>query len=265
MWIEELILENPKNYLCWNHRRVIASSNVSCTKASTELKLTERILKEDSKNYFAYAHRQWAINTFKYENLGLLTEEMRFTAKLLNEDIRNNSAWNQRFFIMQQRGKIDPILVKKEFNFVMEKIKLVNGNESSWNYLRGLLTTFGCKKLYQFQDVIEFCERMFYEEESKCPQIIAFLIDSRIEMILDDVINDSMLNAQKILELCKLMSTTYDKMRKNYWKFIYKQFYYDRVMKQREKNDFVNGGIKEDDSWKVKVGKKFIDENKLIT
>jgi hypothetical protein len=37
---------------------------------------------------------------------------------------------------MHQRGKIDPILVKKEFQFALEKIKIVNGNESAWNYLR---------------------------------------------------------------------------------------------------------------------------------
>jgi protein farnesyltransferase/geranylgeranyltransferase type-1 subunit alpha len=97
LWIEELILETPKNFLCWNHRKIIVESSPTCTKASTELKLTERIIKQNPKNYFAYAHRQFAINKFKFENLGLLTEEMRFSAELINEDIRNNSAWNQRF------------------------------------------------------------------------------------------------------------------------------------------------------------------------
>lgn len=265
LWIEELILEYPKNFICWNHRRIIASLNITCTNASTELKLTERILVNNSKNYFAYAHRQWAINTFKYQNLGLLTEEMRFTAELINEDIRNNSAWNQRYFIINQRGKIDFILIKKEFQFALQKIKMANFNESSWNYLRALLTKFGTKKLYQFQDAIDFCENEFYQEENECPQIIAFLIDYKIEMILDDVISDSLLNGQKVLELCNLMATRYDKIRKNYWKFVYKQFYYDKIMKQREKNDNVDdGGIKEDDSWKFKIGKKFSNDQSTI-
>lgn len=161
LWAEELILENPKNFLCWNHRRTIAKSNLSCTSASTELKLTERILEKDTKNYFAYAHRQWAINTFRFENLGLLSEEVRFTSQLINEDIRNNSAWNQRWFVMHQRCKIDHILVRKEFQFALEKIKIVIRNESAWNYLRGMLTTFGSKKLYQFEDVLEFCEEKY--------------------------------------------------------------------------------------------------------
>jgi hypothetical protein len=105
---------------------------------------------------------------------------------------------------------------------------------------------------------------MYFEEKTECSQIIAFLIDSKIEMILDDFVSDSLLNAQKILELCNLMASKYDKMRKNYWKFVYKQFYYDKVMKQREKNDFVNGGIKEDDSWKSKVGKNFAEGQSFI-
>lgn len=89
-------------------------------------------------------------------------------------------------------------------------------------------------------------------------------IDAKIEMILDDVLSDSLLNAQKIFELCNLMATEYDKIRRNYWKFVYKQFYYDKVIKRMEKNDVVGGGIKEDDSWKAKVGKKFIDEQNLM-
>ena len=35
---------------------------------SKELLLTEKILDLDAKNYHAWQHRQWAIETFKYAN-----------------------------------------------------------------------------------------------------------------------------------------------------------------------------------------------------
>lgn len=256
-WVEEIIIENPKNILSWHHRRIIANMSLSCVSISTELKLTERVLEHDTKNYFAFAHRQWSINTFKFENLGLLKEELQLTSKLLESDLRNNSAWNQRFFIMKQLGKFDFILVKKEFNFAFEKIKLAKANESSWNYLRGLLLNFGNKKLYQYQDIIDYCEYELVERKYLCTaQLVSFLIELKIEMILDDVINDSIVNCQKVYDLCSKMATRYDKLRKNYWKFVHKKFYFDKIMKRREKSDNFIGGIREDDSWKTKIGKK---------
>jgi protein farnesyltransferase/geranylgeranyltransferase type-1 subunit alpha len=257
VWIEEMILKYPKNFLGWYHRKLIANANLSCVTLACELRLTECVLQHDAKNYFAYNHRQWAINTFKYENLGLLKMESKFTAQLIDEDVRNNSAWSHRFFVIKQRGKCDPILVKNEMQYVLGKINEVNANESAWNYLRGLLTCFGTKKLYQFQDVIDFCEHEYFEKKNYTPQIVAFLIDVKIEMVLDDVMVDNMINAQKIYELCMAMASRHDKIRKNYWKYVYKQFYYDKIMKRMEKkDDEVQGGIKEDESWKEKIGKK---------
>jgi protein farnesyltransferase/geranylgeranyltransferase type-1 subunit alpha len=237
VWIEELILKQPKNFLCWFHRKIIANANLSCVTLASELRLTECVLKHDAKNYFAYNHRQFAINTFKFENLGLLKMESKFTAQLIEEDVRNNSAWNHRFYVMKQRGKCDPILIKNEMQFVLSKIKLVNDNESAWNYARGLLTFFGTKKLYQFQELIDFCEHEYFEEKNFKKEIVAFLIDVRIEMVLDETIADNLVNSQKIYELCMAMASRYDKIRKNYWKFVYKQFSFDKSMKRNERKD----------------------------
>lgn len=260
-WVEEIITENPKNALSWYHRKIIAGINLSCISIETESKLTDQIIQHDQKNYFAYSHRQWTINTFKFENLGLLKKELQYTTSLLDIDVRNNSAWNQRFFVMKQLGKYDFILVKSEFNFATDKIKKVIGNESAWNYLRGLLKTFGTKKLYQcMDDFIDYCERELLENKNCNAQIVAFLIEVKIEMILDDVINDSIVNCRKLYELCTVMASRFDKIRMNYWKFIYKQFQYDKMMKRKEKNDNSKGGVTDDDSWKSKLCKKNSDE-----
>lgn len=58
-----MILENPKNYQVWHHRRVIAEM---ISDGSKELDLTEKALANDSKNYHAWQHRQWALRKFKW-------------------------------------------------------------------------------------------------------------------------------------------------------------------------------------------------------
>ena len=85
---------------------------------------------------------------------------------------------------------------------------------------------------------------------------MAFLIEVKIELILDDVINDSIVNCRKLYELCMVMASRFDKIRMNYWKFIYKQFQYDKMMKRKAKKDDSKGGVTDDDSWKSKLCKK---------
>ncbi|XP_070491644.1 protein farnesyltransferase/geranylgeranyltransferase type-1 subunit alpha-like [Chironomus tepperi] len=178
---------------------------------------------------------------------------------MIKEDIRNNSAWNQRYFIINQRGKVDFPLVKNEFRYAFEKIKLANENDSSWNYIRGLLLNFGAKRLWQFQELVKYCEDEFYEKENTNRNIVAFLIDLKIEMILDDS-NDAneLLISQKIYNLCTLMGHKYDKIRKNYWQFVHKHFCFEKIIKRDTMNDSFNneGGVKKDDSWKGRFAKK---------
>jgi protein farnesyltransferase/geranylgeranyltransferase type-1 subunit alpha len=258
-WCEELIVENANNFLSWDHRRNIANSNLGCCTSTQEFSLTKRVLESNAKNYHAWSHRQWALNTFKYTNMGLLSDEMRFTERAINEDIRNNSAWNQRFFIMSQRGRTDFPLVKKEFKFALEKIKIVNGNESAWNYARGLLQTFGSKRLWQFQELIDYCEHEYNEKNNRGQHVLAFLIDSKIETVLDLYESNELTQTQKIYDLCNAMATKHDTMRKNYWRQVYKQFYYDKIMRRNEKSDMNvgdGGGVVQDESWKRKFGKK---------
>lgn len=257
-WSEEMIRDNPKNFHAWEHRRLLVNLNSNCCDASTELNLTEQLIEIDSKSYHAWQHRQWTIQTHKFSNFGLLTSELGFTEKILTDDVRNNSAWNQRFFIVKQRGRIDFHVVKKEFVFAVEKMKLAFDNESVWNYIRGLLEMFkALKKLQVYQDLISFIEHEFYEEKNHNRHLVGFLIDAKIEMILEFCESSEIVHTQKVFELCNLMAEKIDKIRHNYWKFVYKQFYFEKIkLRQQASDTGAAGGAKTDQTWRARIGKK---------
>lgn len=163
----KVMVENPKNYQVWHHRRVIVEW---LNDASEELNLTKTILRMDAKNYHAWQHRQWVIKEYKwvthihlfatrnfsqywdFRNLyelamnwrdsfnaySLFDNELVYIEKLIASDVRNNSAWNQRFFVLKYMGLENDALCG-EIHYVMNRIRIVKDNESSWNYLRGIL------------------------------------------------------------------------------------------------------------------------------
>lgn len=67
----------------------------------------------------------------------LFDNELEFVERLLEEDVRNNSAWNQRYFVIKNTTNFTPNVLEEEVNFTIGKIRMVVGNESAWNYLRG--------------------------------------------------------------------------------------------------------------------------------
>ena len=67
----------------------------------------------DQKNYHAWQHRQWVLQTFK-----LFEQELEYIDRLILDDIRNNSAWNQRFFVIQHRSGWSGDVVAKEVKLI---------------------------------------------------------------------------------------------------------------------------------------------------
>ncbi|XP_015608387.1 protein farnesyltransferase/geranylgeranyltransferase type-1 subunit alpha-like, partial [Cephus cinctus] len=128
-YVDVVIKHNSKNYQVWHHRRVIVEW---LQDASEELAFTEDILRKDAKNYHAWQHRQWCMKTFN-----LFDMELTYVERLLQEDVRNNSAWNQRYFVLSNTTKFESDVIEQEVDFALNKITLVKGNESAWNYLRG--------------------------------------------------------------------------------------------------------------------------------
>lgn len=76
---------------------------------SEELVVTRDVLREDSKNYHAWQHRQWAMATYqRWEG------ELEFVEQLIGEDVRNNSAWNQRYFVVTHTSSLTDEVVRRE-------------------------------------------------------------------------------------------------------------------------------------------------------
>lgn len=67
----------------------------------------------------------------------LFDKELEYVEQLLEEDIRNNSAWNQRYFVISNTTKFEQSIIDREIDFALNKIDIVKGNESAWNYLQG--------------------------------------------------------------------------------------------------------------------------------
>lgn len=80
--------------------------------------------------------------------------------RLIAQDVRNNSAWNQRYFVLNHTG-FPAEVIERELKYVMNRIQLVKNNESTWNFLRGLLE-HGTGKLDQHQEVRNCLYRVKY-------------------------------------------------------------------------------------------------------
>jgi len=216
-YITDIIHDNPKNYQVWHHRRVIVEW---LNDPSHELDLTEAILDVDAKNYHAWQHRQWAIQTYDlYDN------ELDYIDKLLSTDVRNNSAWNQRFFVLKHIG-LTPEVVQRELHYAMNRIRLIKNNESSWNFLRGLLE-YGDYSSAQFPDVETFTEDL-YKAGNRSPFLLAFLVDMYSEKTMRiyeaNSYDDPEIFARKVHELCDMLANHYDTIRYKYWKYVQQKF-----------------------------------------
>ncbi|XP_030382847.1 protein farnesyltransferase/geranylgeranyltransferase type-1 subunit alpha [Scaptodrosophila lebanonensis] len=207
-YLTEVIGQNAKNYQVWHHRRVIVEM---LNDASQELELTQNALDIDAKNYHAWQHRQWAIRTFN-----LYDDELPFVDRLICEDQRNNSAWNQRFFVLKHLG-FTPEVIQRELVYTMNRIRIIKGNESAWNYLVGVLRQSEDGLLSSYPEVLEFSEEL-YNAGNRSPYLLAFLIDVYQEQALQDGANEQL--ARKVYTLCDDMATKHDVIRRKYWQYV---------------------------------------------
>lgn len=101
----------------------------------------------------------------------------------------------------------------------MNRIRIVKNNESSWNYLKGILRKSDSGLLDQFPEVIEFCEEL-YNNNSRSPYLIAFLIDVYAEKCLKSTdTTEKEAFSRKVYSLCDDMSKKHDVIRRKYWQY----------------------------------------------
>ncbi|EGZ24299.1 hypothetical protein PHYSODRAFT_556892 [Phytophthora sojae] len=197
----DMALQNPKNYQIWHYRREICNM---MRDGSEEKALCEASIDIDSKNYHAWAHRQWAVKTF-----GLWDGELEYVDKLLLEDVRNNSAWNYRWFVLSNTSGLATAADRqREVDYALEKVSIAVHNESPWNYIRGLIrgheAAFAAQLKEKAQNIL-----------TATPDCI-FAAGLLVDLYAKEGTDDTVASATKLLET--LMNET-DRVRKAYWQF----------------------------------------------
>lgn len=180
--------------------------------ASKEKEFTKYVLLNDSKNYHAWQYRQWFVRKFS-----LFDGEIEYTKNLLLNDVRNNSAWNHRYYVMDKLGKLadkSSEEFQKEIDFVIEKIRIAPNNESSWNYLVGIL---GDANLNANETVNKLIDEFDESGEPLSSFHYAFKLD-QIMLKLEQHSDAALAN--QALDLANSLATVHDKIREKYWNYI---------------------------------------------
>jgi protein farnesyltransferase/geranylgeranyltransferase type-1 subunit alpha len=134
-----------------------------------------------------------------------------------------------------ERIGFTPEVLQRELQYTMNRIKLIKNNESSWNFLRGIIE-FNKSNISQFPEVEQFVEELF-TSGNRSPFLLAFLVDMYEEKTLKiyetNSYDDPELYARKVFELCDMLANHYDTIRYKYWKYVQQKF---QTSKERAKN-----------------------------
>lgn len=212
IFVEKMIEDEPKNYQVWHHLKTIVEW---LKDGSHDKQLTASVLSVDNKNYHAWQHRQWVIKEFN-----LWEGELEFTDAQIAMDIQNNSAWNHRYFVVTETKRYEePKWLEEEIRLVHKRIEQSPNNESSWSYLRGLLTlTFN--SISTHNETRRFCDKLQNDKNCRSPHLLAFLLDSIREQIPRSVNSQDKDSLKlKACELCEMLAKT-DQIRSRYWSYI---------------------------------------------
>lgn len=229
-WLNEVSLDNLKNYQIWHHRRLLMDHYYPTIKtqreeveklAKSEQAFLTQILAEDTKNYHVWSYRQYLV-----PKLGIFGDsELQAAATLINDDVRNNSAWSHRFFIVfsnpahstegslstEHDPKIPAEIIDREVQYAKDKILLAPQNQSPWNYLRGVLVKGGRKMSNVEEFVVEFVSDVGDEDKEKVRSTHGLEMMAEIYAEKGD-------NAKA--DLClKRLGERWDRVRLGYWEW----------------------------------------------
>lgn len=101
-----LLLEAPKCYWIWNHRRwTLQQATLRLPTGSAravweqELGLASKMLAKDQRNFHAWSYRRWVVAQLEGPDLGggsMVESEFKYTTDKIHANLSNFSAWHTR-------------------------------------------------------------------------------------------------------------------------------------------------------------------------
>ncbi|AFR98607.2 geranylgeranyl transferase type-2 subunit alpha [Cryptococcus neoformans C23] len=142
------LLVHPKVYWIWNHRKWCLESVPTGPEESHEwkarfwdgeLKLVEKMLDADPRNFHAWGYRRYVLSSMPVQRP--LTEELKYTQSKIESNFSNFSAWHYRtktLAAIWEENNASPEDIKKvkdkEFELVTQALWTDPGDQSGWLY-----------------------------------------------------------------------------------------------------------------------------------
>jgi len=160
------------------------------------------VIADDSKNYHAWAHRQYIIQTFS-----LWSTEVAFVKKAISADIRNNSAWNQLWFATHgdhpdASGAFD---IEATLDYALEIAGSDVYNESPFLFILGLLKEQWKKGSLVGTDKVQAA--MEAVKDKKSAHVHSMLVDIAVQKKENST----------AVALCNELITDVDMVRLKFW------------------------------------------------
>lgn len=235
-WLNDVALNNQKNYQIWHHRQLLIDHlypTISSSRAQvldlarSEIDFLTQMFAEDSKNYHVWSYRQYLVRKLDlFPSQCGDPAELGAVERLIEEDVRNNSAWSHRFFLVfsdpgnstdgskatEVDAKVPAGILDREVRVAENAIYLAPQNQSPWNFLRGVLRKGGRKLSTEEGFAGEFV-KLGGEgddgEEVKSSHALDFLADVWAEKG----------EGEKADRALRLLGEKYDGVRRNYWEW----------------------------------------------
>lgn len=204
-WLDELTLNNPKNYQIWSYRQSLLQEHPE-PKLVRELPILDIMIDDDTKNYHVWSYRKWCIRYFND-----WSHELEFVNKYIDRDVYNNSAWSHRMFYLKNvDGSED--LIDTEIDYIIAKISLAPQNVSPWNYLRFIYQRFRKNKFDKdiTQFAAQFTDGLLDQEKVSYQVRSSFALE-----FLADIY--SVTDKDKSRKAYAALAESFDPIRKKYW------------------------------------------------
>lgn len=174
---ERALMENPKSYSTFHHRKWVVSSG--CCSLERELALVERLLDVDERNFHGWGYRRAIVSMMGVD----VQRELEYSTRKIEDNFSNYSAWHHRSTLLGNAAGDDSVslfplttdVIEEELEFVRQACFIDPSDQSGWFYHRwliGKLLESGDEewKLRTVLQELEMCEEVHdLDSEAKWP------------------------------------------------------------------------------------------------